>query len=156
MASSATGSAGESSKFNDMGLDDILKNPGLAHIRECIFGYLDYGTLKNCRQVSKDWYWWSKPGWFAMLVERSSFIKYLRKFGDRMTANYPSRRVSTIIPGWSRWEYRVQRFVKNASLKDLVEVRRSLERLVVFNGQVTSNFVQEATEDEVLMQLFEL
>ena len=80
MASLATGSAGESSKFNDMELNDILKNPGLAHIRECIFGYLDYEALKTCRQVSKDWYWGSKPLWFALLVERSSFIKYIREF----------------------------------------------------------------------------
>ena len=55
-----------------MSLDQIMKNPGLIHIIEQIFGYLPFETLEICCYVSKDW---------KLSLERFSLEKYFLDLG---------------------------------------------------------------------------
>ena len=68
-------------------LDELVLNPGLQHIAQCIFKKLDYNSLKNCRRVSKGWktcidndkYWWHCQLVKCKTVRLPSFdaLKYL-------------------------------------------------------------------------------
>ena len=56
-------------------LELIMRSQGLCHIREQIFGYLNYETLENCRKVSELW---------NESLERIALVKFLQEFGDKL------------------------------------------------------------------------
>ena len=114
----------------------IMRSQGLCHIREQIFGYLNYETLENCRKVSKLW---------KESLERIALVKFIEEFGD--IYNIYNEKVSTIIPGWKKAAkiYGVQ-----ASIDYLEEVKDSLEKLATLNGKCCKYPVHEAARNNAV------
>ena len=101
-------------------MENILRNPGLIDIREQIFGYFNCETLEICREVfakkyGEDWDLW---------LERLILVQQIHEFGD--TPIRRRRTLKDILPGWNK---AVKKFVKNASLIDLIEVKGSMKGL---------------------------
>ena len=100
-------------------MENILSNPGLIHIRIQIFSCFDFKTLEICREVftkrfGEDWDSW---------LERLSLVKYMLEFGDKVFGKGEEETIKNIIPGWCN---AVKKFGKMASLKDLNEVKESI------------------------------
>ena len=70
-------------------MEKLMNNPNLWHLRDYIFGFLNYDTVEKCRQVSQFW---------NESLERISIVIFLQEFGDRNVVT-PDEKVSTIIPG---------------------------------------------------------
>merc|ERR1711860_287547 len=71
-----------------------------------------------------------------------SFVKLLQEFGDR-DVEYQYAKVSTMFPGWNE---AVKKFVAQASLEELQEVKDSLLRLARGNGKCCYDPVREAAK----------
>jgi len=104
-------------------MENILSNPGLIHIRIQIFSCFDFKTLEICREVftkrfGEDWDSW---------LERLSLVKYMLEFGDKVFGKGEEETIKKIIPGWCK---AVKKFGKMASLKDLNEVKESIDGLL--------------------------
>ena len=100
----------------------IMKSQGLYHIREQMFGYLNYETLDNCREVSELW---------NESLERIALIKFIEEFADR-NLEYTHQKVSTIIPGWQN---AAKKYGVQASIEDLEGVKDSLKKLARGKGK---------------------
>ena len=59
--------------------EKILRNPGLSHIREQIFGHLDPDTLENCYEVCVERFGedWDFAWWTTFQAKRSALIQYI-------------------------------------------------------------------------------
>ena len=115
-------------------LDLIMKSHGLYHIREQIFGSLNYKTVANCREVSELW---------NESLERIALIKFIEEFADR-DLEYTHQKVSTIIPGWQN---AAKKYGVQASFEDLEEVKDSLEKLITGIGKCCSDPVHHAARN---------
>ena len=99
-----------------------MRNQGLWHVNDQIFGYLDHGTLEICRKVSIFWNESLEP------MERISLFKILDKFSDIISEYHGPRprtqgtedKVLKMISGWSR---AVKKYGANASIEDLRAVK---------------------------------
>ena len=97
-------------------IQEIVVNPGLVHIKEQIFGYLDQKTLDKCCQVSHDW---------KANLERFAAVKFLLDFGKRKFSDGKQEfEFETVIPGWSE---AVKKF--QGSPEELKKIQNSLETL---------------------------
>ena len=97
-------------------IQEIIVNPGLVHIKEQIFGYLDQKTLDECCQVSRDW---------KANLERFSAVKFLLDFGKRkFSIDIREFEFETVIPGWSE---AVKKF--QGSPEELKKIRNSLQTM---------------------------
>ena len=99
-----------------MKMDNILSNSGMIHIRDQILGYLDFGSLGVCCQVSKHWKMWVED------FVRFTLVKTLDTFWNNK--NYFKK-----VPGQSvlGWNEAVRNYAGMASVKDLKKVHESLE-----------------------------
>ena len=99
-----------------------MRNQGLWHVNDQIFGYLDHGTLEICRKVSIFWNESLEP------MERISLFKILDKLSDIISEYHGPRprtqgtedKVLKMISGWSR---AVKKYGANASIEDLRAVK---------------------------------
>ena len=103
-------------------MDYVLSNEGLIHIREQIFGYLDFHTITDCRKVFKKrygevWDSWSK---------KFCLIQYFLQLGNLPVNVDDDVILKDVIPKWCK---AVKKFGNMASLEDLKEVNGSLQRL---------------------------
>ena len=98
-------------------IQEIIVNPGLVHIKEQIFGYLDQKTLDECCQVSRAW---------KANLERFAAVKFLLDFGKRKFSDGKQKKFEfeTVIPGWSE---AVKKF--QGSPEELKKIQNSLETL---------------------------
>ena len=112
----------------------IMKSQGLYHIREQMFGYLNYETLNNCREVSELW---------NESLERIALIKFIEEFADR-DLEFTNQKVSTIIPGWQN---AAKKYGVQASFEDLEEVKDSLEKLIAGIGKCCFDPVHNAARN---------
>ena len=100
-----------------------MKNEGLWHLLEIIFGHLDHKTVELCRKVS---HLWDEPLKWISLVRS---VKYLHEFGDKIAEHHKTVKndsedeVLTIISGWNE---AVQKYVMKASDEDLYELKNLL------------------------------
>ena len=95
----------------------IMRNQGLWHIPEQIFGYLNYETMEICRKVSELW---------NESLEKMALVKFLQEFGD--IKNYPGDTiVSTIIPEWKK---AVKKYGAKSSIEDLQQIKDSLGEIL--------------------------
>jgi len=103
----------------------------IPHIRDQIFDPLNHKTVLICRQVCQFW---------NESLARMFYIKLLQEFGDRHVIG-TDQKVSTFIAGWKK---AVKNFVFQASLEDLQEVKRSLEKLGRGTGKCCEYPIHEA------------
>ena len=105
-------------------MEMIMRNPGLWHIRDQIFGHLNNKSVGNCRKVSKLW---------NESLERMALVRWLEDFGDtevEIRMKFPERfnfvKVSAIIPGWNN---AIKMYGAKASIEDLQETKDSIGKL---------------------------
>ena len=126
-------------------LELIMRSQGLCHIREQIFGYLNYETVENCRKVSELW---------NESLERIALVKFLQEFGDRVVVHVqkpweyepepdPEVKVSSIV---AEWKKAAKEYGFQASLEDLQKVKGSLQNLLRENGKCCQYPVHEAAK----------
>ena len=125
-------------------MDRIMKSEGLWHILDNIFGHLDHGTLEICRKVSNLW---------DESLEWISLVKYLYEFVDKLAEHhryvlYDS--VENILNIISNWNKAVKKYVRKASIEDLLELKDSLEQLLDEDGTCHDCLVRRAVESEDL------
>ena len=126
-----------------------MKNEGLWHLLEIIFGHLDHKTVELCRKVS---HLWDEP------LKWISVVKYLQEFGAKIAEHHKKvkkktrktrkkRRdiILTIISGWNE---AVKKYVRKASIEDLYELKDSLGQLLFERGESHFDLVGRAVESE--------
>ena len=98
-------------------IQEIIVNPGLVHIKEQIFGYLDQKTLDECCQVSRDW---------KANLGRFAAVKFLLDFGKRkfLDGEQKEFEFETVIPGWSEALKKFQ-----GSPEELKKIQNSLQTI---------------------------
>ena len=124
-------------------MEKIISNPGFMHIREQIFGYLNFKTLVLCQEVSEEW---------AMALQKitdSAEKKYLienlhnfvggPKYGilavlPGMKCSYDShlfgereKRMRLAFPEWNK---AVDEWAKKAKLEDLRAFQSSISPII--------------------------
>ena len=112
----------------------IMRNQGLWHIPEQIFGYLNYETMEICRKVSELW---------NESLEKMALVKFIQEFGDRKVLRRDDTKMSTIIPGWKK---AVKKYGAKSSIEDLQEIKDSLGKFLDETGKLKSCFLEPAHE----------
>ena len=105
----------ETRNFKMANLENIVANPGLQHIRDCIFGYLCPEALEICREVSEDCNSWLRR--FCVVKLMLDFVDEKRSILNLCTSS-PALLVKTLVPGWKKG---VTKFAQKASLDDLLD-----------------------------------
>ena len=110
----------------------IMRNQGLWHIPEQIFGYLNYETVEICRKVSELW---------NESLEKMALVKFIQEFGDRKVLRRDDTKMSTIIPEWKK---AVKAYGAKSSIEDLQEIKDSLGKFLDETGKWKSAFLKPA------------
>ena len=108
----------------------LMSNPGLKHIGEQIFGYLDLKTVAKCRLVSKQW---------SQFLEKLWIIKGIWTMSSNCKIEENTRRALKIFEKQATvWELKkIRQILKEFSrLNNLYETKLSMIHLAVKHGCV--------------------
>ena len=80
-------------------MDKIVKNPGLCHLSQHIFGYLDPWSFAQCRLVCKLWNSSCEKSWLLRKLDRYK-AKELFLVSDDENGLIDLKTLLEVIPAW--------------------------------------------------------